>query len=130
MATNKAIRSHSLAQPKPQHSKTARAGGPEPKRRRPNPHLKAELLDDLRQLNRGYGIALAALTRLHKPDLFPRDCLRNFVHRTEALQALVNRDLLRLFAGLEDHDADRFTRLTSQPAEPSQHSRPNRRPNS
>jgi hypothetical protein len=42
MATDKAKRSNPLAQPS---------------RRRINPHHKAELFDDLRQLNRGYGTA-------------------------------------------------------------------------
>jgi hypothetical protein len=73
-----------------------------------NPHLKAELLDTLRQINRGYGVALAALGRLHKPGIFPHDCLSNYRNRTEALRALANRDLLRLFAGHEEHDAERF----------------------
>jgi hypothetical protein len=99
MATNKAIRSNSLAQPS---------------RRRinPYPHHKAELFDTLRQLNRGYGIALASLNRLDstkaKQGIFPREFLRNFRHRTEELRALANRDLLRFFAGREDQDAKRF----------------------
>jgi hypothetical protein len=114
MAVHKATRSHSLAQPT---------------RRHPNPHLKSELFDDLRQLNRGYGVALAALSRLEKPGLFPRDCLRSFVHRTEALRALVNRDLLRHFAGREDLDAERFNHLCAQPAAPPPYPRPNRRSN-
>src|SRR5262245_48935161 len=121
MARNKAIRSNSSAQPKPQHAKTARAGDPKPSRRRSNsqpndPHLKAELFDTLRQLNRGYGVSLAALTRLQhgkrlaQPAIFPAACLCDYRDRTEALRALVNRDLLRLLAGHEDQDAARFTK--------------------
>ena len=101
MASNKAIRSNSLAQPK---------------RRRPNPdpHQKAELLDTLRQLNRGYGLALANLYRLDrhngKSRIFPSEFLRKFRNQTEELRALANRDLLRLLAGREDQDAKRFAK--------------------
>ena len=100
MAVSKAIRSNSSVQPS---------------RRRLNPHLKAELFDTLRQLNRGFGVSLAALTRLQhgkslaQPAIFPAACLRNYRNRTEALRALANRDLLRLLAGHEDKDATRFT---------------------
>ena len=109
MAVHKTKRSNPLAQPRSQHS-----------RRRPNQqphdtHQKAELFDTLRQLNRGFGIALAALHRLggtkkdrYKPSIFPHDCLHDYRNRAEALRALANRDLLRLFAGHEDQDALRF----------------------
>ena len=118
MAVPKAIRSNPLAQPT---------------RRRPNsqprdPHLKAEIFDTLRQLNRGYGIALAALDRLggrskkdrlgggkkhrlHQPRIFSAGCLRDYHNRTEALRALANRDLLRFFTGHEEHDATHFGSL-------------------
>ena len=105
MAVHKATRSNPSAQP------TRRRRNSQPN----DPHLKAELFDTLRQLNRGYGVSLAALTRLqHKrrlsqPGIFPAACLRDYSNRTEALRALVNRDLLRLLAGHEDHDATRFT---------------------
>ena len=109
MAVHKAIRSTSSAQ---------RA------RRRPNHQLKAELFDTLRQLTRGYGSALAALDRLggrekdsiqansHLPKaaIFPPACLRDYRNRTEALRALANRDLLRLFAEREEQEAARFTK--------------------
>ena len=122
MAVHKATRSNPLAQLQPQ-------------RRRPNPqpndpHQKAELFDTLRQLNRGYGIALAALYRLdggtkkgrlQKQRAFPHDCLRNYGNRTEALRALANRDLLRLFAGREEQDAERFGRLCAQPGKRKRH---------
>ena len=106
MAIPKAIRSNPLAQPA---------------RRRPNsqprdPHLKAKIFDTLRQLNHGYGVALAALTRLgggkkhrlHQPRIFSAGCLRDYHNRTEALRALANRDLLRLLTGHEEHDATHF----------------------
>jgi hypothetical protein len=111
MAVHKTKRSNPLAQP---HR-------PKLARRRPNqatdPHQKTELLDTLRHLNRGFGVALAALhrlgggsknARLPKPGIFPHDCLRDYRNRTEALRAQANRDLLRLFAGREDQDALRF----------------------
>jgi hypothetical protein len=126
MAVHKATRSNPLAQPKPK-----------PTRRRPNPqphhsqtkdpqaqdlqmkdpHLKSQLLETLRHLNRGFGVALGAFDRLqrqdrlHKPGIFPYDCLHGYRNRTEELRALANRDLLRLFAGREDQDAERFGRL-------------------
>ena len=114
MATDKAKRSNPLAQPQPQHT-----------RRRPNPDTrhKTELFDNLRQLNRGFGIVVAAFHRLsgpqnarlggaRKPGIFPHDCLADYRNRTEALRALANRDLLRLFAGREEQDAERFERLS------------------
>jgi hypothetical protein len=105
MATIKPIRSHSLAQPKPQHDKSAR--------RRPNTYLKQDLFATLRELNRGYGIALSALNQLPQPDIFPAACVRDYRNRTESLRALANRDLLRLLAGHEDQDAARFTKSSS-----------------
>jgi hypothetical protein len=58
---------------------------------------------------------LQRLDRLQKPGIFPLDCLPDFRNRTEELRAVANRDLLRLFAGREDHDAERFGRLRAQP---------------
>jgi hypothetical protein len=120
MAVHKATRSNPLAQPQPQHT-----------RRSPNPdtHHKAELFDNLRQLNRGFGIAVAALhrlggrtnnthlggtknARLYKPGIFPHRCLADYRNRTEALRAQANRDLLRLFASREEQDAERFESLS------------------
>ena len=78
---------------------------------------KAEFLETLHHLNRGYGVALSALERLetkdrqHRPSIFPAGCLSDYRNRTEALRAVANRDLLRLFAGREDHEAERFGRL-------------------
>jgi len=109
MAVSKVIRSDRLPQQQPRHTK--RAGKSKPSRRSPNPHMKAELFDDLRQLNRGYGTALAALVRLQRPGIFPGDCLRGYRERTEGLRAQANRDLLRLLAGHEERDADRFGAL-------------------
>ena len=68
-------------------------------------------------MNRGFGVALAAFDRLqrqdhlHKPGIFPYDCLHDYRNRTEAFRAMANRDLLRLFAGREDQDAERFGQL-------------------
>ena len=117
MAVNKTTRSKSSAQLQPQHAKTARPGGPKPTRRRPDTQLKAEIFDTLRQLNRGYGSAVAALYRLHHndrlpgPRIFSGDCLRRLQSCTEALRALANRDLLRHFAQREEREAKRFERL-------------------
>ena len=93
MAVHKATRSKPLAQPA---------------RRRRNPHFKAELFENLRQLNRGYGSALAALNRLQGAAVFPAACLRDYRNRTESLSALANRDLLRIFSNHEDGNVTRF----------------------
>jgi hypothetical protein len=77
---------------------------------------KAEFLETLQHLNRGYGVALSALERLEtkdrqlRPLIFPAGCLRDYRNRTEALRAVANRELLRLFAGREDRDAARFAK--------------------
>jgi hypothetical protein len=103
MAVRKTTRSNSPAQPslqpQPQHEK----------RRRPNTYLKQDLFATLRDLNRGYGIALAALRQLPQPTIFPAACIRDYRDRTEALRALANRDLLRHLSGYEEQDAARFT---------------------
>lgn len=111
MAVHKAIRSNSLAQPE---------------RRRPHPQLKPQLFDTLHQLNRGYGVALAALDRLQKPGIFPRDCLRSYRSRTEALRALANRDLLYFLAGHEEREAERFEQVSSKPPNRSPKAKGNR----
>src|SRR5260221_9221857 len=109
MAVHKAIRSNSSAQPQPQGQ-----------RRRPDTQFKAQLFDAFHQLNRGYGIALSALERLRTkarltgPAIFPAACLRDYRNRTEALQALANRDLLRVLARHEERDAARFGRLENR----------------
>lgn len=107
MATTKAIRSHSSAQPGSQHTKPHHAKSA---RRRPNTYLKQDLFATMREFNRGFGIALAALNQLPQPDIFPTACLRDYRNRTESLRALANRDLLRLLAGHEDQDAARFAK--------------------
>jgi hypothetical protein len=100
MAVHKATRSKSLAQPQPE--------------RHMDHQLKAEVFETIRHLNRGYGVALAALDKLEKKDrspglrIFSIGFLRDFHNRTEALRAEVNRDLLRLIAGHEDADTLRF----------------------
>ncbi len=117
MAVRKTTRSTPPAQPRPQHAKTARAGDPDqPKAaRRHNSQLKADIFEVLRNLNRGYGAALTALYRLEILDhrkAFPSGCLNGYRNRTEALRAQANRDLLRLLAGREEHDAERFEGLS------------------
>jgi hypothetical protein len=109
MAVHKAIRTNPPAQPQPQQAKTGLAAKPE----RPisNRHqLKAEIFDVLRHLNRGYGIALAALDKLETKSrrIFPTDFLHGYRSRAEVLRAETNRDLLRLIAGHEEQDAARF----------------------
>ena len=108
MAVHKAIRSNPALQPE---------------RPRPNHQLKAELFETLRHLNRGYGVALAALDKLetkarhHGRRIFPTDFLHSYRGRAEVLRAETNRDLLRLIAGYEDQDASCFaTPLTAKAA--------------
>lgn len=101
-------------------SKATRSNPPAQTQRHTNHQRKAEFLETLHHLNRGYGIALSALERLEtkdrqqRPLIFPAGCLRSYRNRTESLRAVANRDLLRLFAGREDHDAQRFGRLLGQ----------------
>ena len=88
----------------------------QPQRQPKNHQRKAEFLETFHHLNRGYGIALSALERLEtkdrqlQPSIFPAGCLRDYRNRTEALRAVANRDLFRLFAGHEERDAARFTK--------------------
>jgi len=108
MAVHKAIRSNPPAQPKPQQASA------KPERPRPNHQLKAELFEILHHLNRGYGVAVAALEKLEtkarrqKRRIFPTGFINGYRNRTEALRAETNRDLLRLIAGHEDRDAASF----------------------
>jgi len=118
MATNKAKRSNPLAQP----ARRSRNSQPKRSQRQINdPQLKSHLFETLSHLNRGFGVALAAFDRLQKQDglqkpaIFPQHCLRDFRNRTQELRAVANRDLLRLFAGREDRDAERSARLRGQP---------------
>jgi hypothetical protein len=117
MAVHKAIRSNSSAQPA---------------LRRPDHQLKAEFFEALRHLNRGYGVALAALDRLESKDrltgrrVFPAGFLQDYRNRTEGLRALANHDVLLLVAGREQQEAERFGRLSGQPPSP----RPQRKPRS
>ena len=120
MAVHKATRSNSSTQPQHQH------GNLKPERRRADPQLKAEIFETLRHLNRGYGVALAALERLEKKDrihatgrtygprIFPDGVLDSYQDRTEALRAEANRDLLRLISGHEDHEALRFAPIRAR----------------
>jgi hypothetical protein len=53
-------------------------------------------------------LKLQSKTRLEGPAIFPAASLSDYRNHTEALRALVNRDLLRVLAGHEDQDATRF----------------------
>ena len=107
MAVHKAIRSNLVAQPE----------------RRPDlhtkdPQLKSELFEALRHLNRGYGVALSSLACLHRKDrlasIFPRELLLSYRNQTEELRAQANRDLLRMMAGNEEQEAERFGQLSGR----------------
>jgi hypothetical protein len=131
MAVHKTKRSNPLAQH--QRKSARRRPDPQPRHSQPkhsqiqikdspanNTQLKAQLLDTLRHMNRGFGVVLAAFDklqrqdRLHRPGIFPYDCLHSYRNRAEALRSLANRDLLRLFAGREELDALRFEQLGTQ----------------
>jgi hypothetical protein len=116
MAVHKAIRSNPPAQPKPQQASA------KPERPGHNHQLKAELFEILHHLNRGYGVAVAALEKLdakarkQKRRLFPVGFLNGYRNRTEVLRAETNRDLLRRIAEHEGQDAARFaTPVTTRP---------------
>ncbi len=119
MAIHKGIRSKSSTQPRrPQAESTAQPPDHKPQPAngdRPRDHQKkAELFKTFERLNHGYGTALAALDRLRAKDrlpgkrVFPLECLNDFRDRTEVLRALANRDLLRLLAGHEEWEVERF----------------------
>jgi hypothetical protein len=125
MATNKANRSVSLAQIKRRRSTQQTGRQPisngkvdQAANQHTDPQLKAYLMETLRHLNRGFGVALAAfdrlgkLNRLQKVGIFTTDSLIHYRHRTEELRALANRDLLNSFAGREELEAQRFGRLS------------------
>ena len=104
MAVHKVIRTKSSTQPQPQHPQAT------------DHQAKAELFKTIERLNHGYGAALAALDRLRKKDrrkVFPAACLNDFRNRTAMLQALANRDLLRLLAGREEQEAARLGKPSS-----------------
>jgi hypothetical protein len=115
MAVHKVKRSPSSAQPQHRPTNTTfqpqPANGEGPKR---DHQKKAELFKTLERLNRGYGFALAALDRLRAKDrlpgkrVFPLERLNDFRDRTEMLRALANRDLLRLLAGHEEWEVERY----------------------
>src|SRR5262249_5791479 len=112
MAVRKATRSNPQAQPQPKQ--TAHREDPPNKASLHDPQLKSQVFATLAHLNRGYGIAVAALDRLRKhdrrlrPSAFPLACLNDFRCQTEALQAMANRDLLRLMATREEKQAEKL----------------------
>jgi hypothetical protein len=121
MAVNKAKRSNPSAQPQrrrlnhqPRHSQPRRSQIKDSPVLVKDPQRKAQLFETLRHMNRGYGVVVAAFDRLQKQDrihkmgIFPVDSLRDYRDRTEALCAAANRDLLRLFAGREELEAERL----------------------
>ncbi len=64
--------------------------------------------------HRGFGVALAAFDRLKKLDrlrIFPASCLLDYRNRTEELRARTNFELLHLFSGREEQEAEKFGRL-------------------
>lgn len=111
MAVRKVTRPNPPAQPMPQPR---------------NHQLRAEIFEALRNLNRGYGVSLAALDRLelkdrfHKPQAFPAGFLRGYRSRIEVLCAQTNCDLLRLIAEREEQEAGRFSTLAE--LKPKRHS--------
>ena len=109
MAVRKATRSNPQAQPEPQQQ------------RHRDHQRKAEIFETLRHLNRGYGVALAALDRLETKDrytarIFPAGCVHDYRNRTEVLRAQVNQKLLHLIAKREEEEAGHFVRLCDPPA--------------
>jgi hypothetical protein len=85
--------------------------------RLPDPHLKSQLFETLKHLNRGFGVALVAFDRLQKLDrrrIFPVSCLLDYRNRTEELRARANFELLHLFSGREEQEAEKFGRLRSR----------------
>jgi hypothetical protein len=112
MAASKSKRSVHKAQPEPQQPHLPQSHLPQPQR--PDPHLKSQLFETLKHLNRGFGVALAAFDRLQKLDrrrMFPVSCLLDYRNRTEELRARANFELLHLFSGREEQEAEKFGRM-------------------
>jgi hypothetical protein len=106
MAASKSKRSVRTAQPQAQPQSQTQ--------HHPDPHLKSQLFETLKHLNRGFGVALAAFDRLQKLDrmrMFPASCLLDYRHRTEELRSRANFELLHLFSGREEQEAEKFGRL-------------------
>ncbi len=109
MAASKSKRSvrttQPQAQPQQRQSQTQPHG---------DPHLKSQLFEALKHMNRGFGVALTAFDRLQKLDrqrMFPASCLMDYRHRTEELRSRANFELLQLFSGREEQEAEKFGRL-------------------
>jgi hypothetical protein len=106
MAASKSKRSVHPAQPQPQPQSQTQ--------HHTDPHLKSQMFETLKHLNRGFGVALAAFDRLQKLDrrrMFPVSCLLDYRNRTEELRARANFELLHLFSGREEQEAEKFGRM-------------------
>ncbi|HZD95968.1 MAG TPA: hypothetical protein VE133_17030 [Candidatus Sulfotelmatobacter sp.] len=108
MATNKIKRSIHMAQPHPQHTKTARAGNPGPMRRRTNPQpatglmpVRAYVYRAIAELNAGFELTLQELKRLQQVDFFPSARLAAMYELISDTRAQVNHEFFDILGKRE-----------------------------
>ena len=113
MATNKSKRSIHLAQPRPQHAKTARAGGPAPQQRRSPNHeraqmtpVKAHVYQAIAELNAGLEKAIMNLQALQDNHLFRRAGLADMHRDLRGIRARANRQLMTALNERETANAE------------------------
>jgi len=121
MAVNKPKRSIHLAQPQPQHAKTARAEGsksvrprlhPEPATRMP---VKPHVYRAMAEMNGGFEQALQGLQELQKINYFSLDALISMHKVLSRMRSEANRQLMAVLIERETANADHFQRLCIKP---------------
>jgi hypothetical protein len=124
MATSKAKRPVLLAQPKPQHAKYARAGGPGSQRRSPNPKTNPEATElmpvkshayrAIAELNGGFEKVVRDLQTVGEISYFRSDRVRAMYNLICRIRAQANRDFIMALYDREMANAGHFERLCIQ----------------
>jgi hypothetical protein len=123
MATNKAKRSIHLAQLQPQHAK-ARAGGPKPARRSPNPQpatglmpVKVHVYRVIAELNADLEKVIQDFDRFRSISFFPAETLKSMHNALRRMRAQANCLFTRTLHARETANAEHFERLCLECAE-------------
>ena len=117
MASNKAKRPVLLAQPKPQHAKYARAGGPGPQRHRPSPEpaellpVKAHAYRTIAELNSGFEKVAQELQTLGQISYFRSESVTAMHDLICRIRAQVNRECAMTLHDRETANAGHFDQL-------------------
>ena len=121
MATYKAKRSIHLAQPQPQHAKTARSGDPKAGRHlntqpaaTPMP-VKAAVYRALAELNAGFDKAIHQMGNLKRVYFLRTDELAGMHEQLREMRARANHELLSAMSGCEAANAGHLERLRLTP---------------